>query len=44
MGGGESEQAIHHAPQNGAMGAAFYDGGAFTEEHFETLKKAKKNF
>lgn len=42
--GEELEQAIDYAQENGARGAAFFDGGAFTEEHFKALRKARKNF
>ena len=44
MSGEELEQAIIYARENGAKGAAFFDGGAFTDEHFRALKSAREKF
>ncbi len=41
MSGAELEEAINYARENGAKGAAFFDGGAFTDEHFKALRNAK---
>ena len=41
MSGAELEEAINYARDNGAKGAAFFDGGAFTDEHFKALRNAK---
>jgi uncharacterized lipoprotein YddW (UPF0748 family) len=42
LNGEELLNAIKFAYENGAKGAAFFDGGAFTDEHFEALKKARE--
>ena len=42
LNGEELVKAIKFAYENGAKGAAFFDGEAFTDEHFEALKKARE--
>lgn len=43
MSGEEVEKAIRYARKNGANGVAFFDGGAFTDEHFKALRNARNN-
>lgn len=43
MNGQEVAEAIELAKANGARGVSFFDGNAFTDEHFEAVRNSKSN-